>query len=623
MAGIYVLSDSLKSGNKVGKPTTRGDKATDSPEDAAAAFADILGNSLNLSTDPKGQSSKASKHVSGKKGLESPGDSAATQQSTDDSSDKVLGYGNFALPFLTQLLQSNFPAGKEANFGSIGQGTGKALTSDALKANSGGILSGSNQNLTMPGEVPLTADGDLASTGMLAAKTQGSELDNYRQVISELLEVLSGEIKSSGGTSSSLARVTQLLSQSAAQDSDSKEILAVKQDIANKIINFNSQESYSGTVTSAGASSQNIIKDVQGDKALELLAQLTNEITDGSAQEDSITREKKILSLSRELTNLVQTWKTSETSQTSGVLQSSQVSQSSGNSQSSEVSQSSEELQSAKTSQSSETAKTAETLKTAASDANAGSGISADVRGSKPAPDVQDQRVEGLNAAPTAPKSSDVSLKRTKENSFEPIAAQAKDTKLFTTIRPKSEITENQSPRSAESHTEVATLGQNSSNTLGVTANSEPVNVASGKTGGVPVWEQVSSVLREQLTNRQQDLKELDIQLHPAELGKIHINLRWDNGLVHLEVQASQADTRQGLQSHLSDLRHSLTEQGVSCGTLNMGMDGEQRQNQRGDAPRQMIPWNVVSNEDEDSLSTIANSPPLEQKGSSQIDVTA
>jgi flagellar hook-length control protein FliK len=162
----------------------------------------------------------------------------------------------------------------------------------------------------------------------------------------------------------------------------------------------------------------------------------------------------------------------------------------------------------------------------------------------------------------------------------------------------------------------------NSSAGIGIASNLVAANVAGGKTIAIPVYEQISAVFREQTMNKSQDLKQLDIQLHPADLGKIQIGMRWENGQVHLVVQASEAATGQLLQNQLSELRQNLMNQGVNCGSLQMGQGGERQQQSQGDESRRAFNQNTHSNENEDII-TFINPLSLEQDGSNRINVTA
>lgn len=82
-------------------------------------------------------------------------------------------------------------------------------------------------------------------------------------------------------------------------------------------------------------------------------------------------------------------------------------------------------------------------------------------------------------------------------------------------------------------------------------------------------WEQVLDILKKQ-EFKNQEVKELSIQLQPAELGKVNVSLRMENGQVHLVMNASEQATGVILQSHMQELRNGLTQMGVACGNFEM-----------------------------------------------------
>lgn len=91
------------------------------------------------------------------------------------------------------------------------------------------------------------------------------------------------------------------------------------------------------------------------------------------------------------------------------------------------------------------------------------------------------------------------------------------------------------------------------------------------------VWDQVLAVLKKQ-DLKDQALKELSLKLHPAELGKVDVSLKLENGLIHVTMNASEQATSQMLQNHLQDLRAGLAEMGVSCGSLELGYSQDNNQ---------------------------------------------
>lgn len=86
----------------------------------------------------------------------------------------------------------------------------------------------------------------------------------------------------------------------------------------------------------------------------------------------------------------------------------------------------------------------------------------------------------------------------------------------------------------------------------------------------LPIWQQVAQELQAKVLNQLPTIREFNIQLHPAELGQISISVALDNGQVHLQMRASEVATGQILQSSFSELRESLSQSGVQCGTMQM-----------------------------------------------------
>lgn len=101
----------------------------------------------------------------------------------------------------------------------------------------------------------------------------------------------------------------------------------------------------------------------------------------------------------------------------------------------------------------------------------------------------------------------------------------------------------------------------------------------------LPIWNQVAQQLQAKILHQPPSVREINIQLHPAELGQINITLAWDNGHINLHMLASEASTGQILQSNFPELRESLSQSGIQCGMMQMGFadsnpNFDQRRNQ-------------------------------------------
>ncbi len=80
-------------------------------------------------------------------------------------------------------------------------------------------------------------------------------------------------------------------------------------------------------------------------------------------------------------------------------------------------------------------------------------------------------------------------------------------------------------------------------------------------------------------------VEKIEIKLYPAELGKLDVHLRMEDGILHLVINASDQATGNYLQNHLGELRQSLTQIGISCGSMEMSFQGEREQENEGNAP--------------------------------------
>ena len=548
MAGINVLSDTLKVGSKLEKTSTsKGKDVADSPENAATGFAAMLGGRMTLNADPKGQNSKAGQDSEKKQSTVEPVQSTQSPKGLGS----MLGYGIFALPFLEQMLQSDLPAGKEANSGNdVSQGTETMLK----------LLS-------------LASDEVTAQSGMTTPKPQGAnpaitELDKYKQVIADFLVALSGEItdKSPQGISlGSESTGTNNLSQ------DMAKIVQGWMTVADEVANSSFNKAFDSLQALFEASAAPFPKGtpLNPKKIQPLLDVLSAGI--GTVSHELNAKASTLLAALYPI--LSQGGKDAKTLQgVNGMIDS-----------------------------------------------------------------------EGGIIDPAAKESSEFFMKLVKGTDSDLVAAPVKDTAFLTNVQQKSdgmvspkdkislisqgafreEVQKADSMRSTEVSGTKDGQDQTASAGIGVAGNLVATNVADGKTVSVPVWEQISTAFREQITNRHQELKELDIQLHPADLGKIQIGMRWENGQVHLVVQASEAATGQLLQNQLSDLRQNLTNQGVNCGMLQMGQGGErQQQNPHGDESQKTFNQNTHPNEDED-LIPLTNPLSLGRDEINRINVTA
>jgi flagellar hook-length control protein FliK len=135
----------------------------------------------------------------------------------------------------------------------------------------------------------------------------------------------------------------------------------------------------------------------------------------------------------------------------------------------------------------------------------------------------------------------------------------------------------------------------------------------------LPIWAQVAREVHDKAYQARPHLREMEIQLHPAELGQIRLSLRWEDGQVHLRMMASELGTGQMLQANLSELRDNLAQLGVQCGMMEMNM-GNQQGNSREQGRNKSSQLRVES---EDFQETQSVQTILDVESSSKINVTA
>ncbi|WP_172408258.1 flagellar hook-length control protein FliK [Desulfosporosinus sp. FKA] len=596
MASIDVLSEVPKGGSKTGNAsTTKGKTAADSSGNAASAFAQMLNGQIQSKSaaDTKGQSSGAS-HDAQKK--QTSQNSKHISENTSNEQGSVMGYANLALPFLAQMrLQNEFPAGKEANSGN----KASLETVNSLTVNSamskGSLLDSKNLELALMNLLSQSSDEVSSQLGTTMVKSQGinpaiSELDKYKQVIADLLKELSGKITDISGKSTASNSGINL------KNGDAK----TNQEFAKIIQGWLMAAGDDGAESQAAQIAQNAQQDVNGQQvSQESSASLALGVgKDNASTLDLNTLLQGILGFLQD-----EGEKGKQKTDLYAKLDSSSVTGSNEN----------KSVQDSKTS-----------LLTALSNL-----LSEENKGTEDT--VLSSKTEGLVAGFNK-NSSAASAKSFLQTFLNSLAGNgdegSKDASLLTKAKGilNEELINETSTKSNEPSEVKAMQNQNQNQdpllNMGLTNNITAANVTDGKTAAIPVYQQISAAVSEQLMNRPQVLKQLDIQLQPADLGKIQIDLRWENGQVHLQVQASQAATGQLLQNQLPDLRQALANQGINCGMMQMSLGGDRQQNSQGQESTQSQQRSTTTAEDEE-LAPILNIPSLDEDGSNQLNVTA
>jgi len=119
----------------------------------------------------------------------------------------------------------------------------------------------------------------------------------------------------------------------------------------------------------------------------------------------------------------------------------------------------------------------------------------------------------------------------------------------------------------------------------GESVDFKAIDVKHGEKGSAPsLLQQIVQALHKQADlvemsrRRLPHVERVEIQLHPAELGKIYVSVRLEDGQVHLFMQATESSTTSLLQQQLGDLRQTLTDLGVACGRFEMGQGNGREQ---------------------------------------------
>src|SRR5665648_579090 len=544
MTGISVLSNTPKGGHKLEKTATpKGQDLSDSPANAAAGFAAMLSGSMNSNVASKGQNSKDDQ------GSEEIDSDVAPMPSEPNPNlqGSMLGYSNFALSNLFQsILQSDLPAGKEANSGNeVNQGV-EGLATGSLSLTIAPIVSGNKFELAMLNSSSLVSQGGSASTGMTAQEPQGvnpgtPELDKYRQVIGDLLVALSGEIKDPSLKGSRL-------------NLEGFGTTELRQEMVKLVQGWRT-------------ATDDVVEEGQAASGQKKMQPLLDVLM---AKTSNINSNPELKAKAATLLTALNPFLEQE----------------------------------------------GETLK----DGQAASGQ----KKMQPLLDVLMARTSNINSNPEL-KAKAATLLAALNPFLKQEAETLKVPQGINDVKKSlkgNDLGQVATPAEAELSGNKEIKSQPSSVSVGVISNLVVANVAEGKTNALPVWEQISNVLREQVANKQLTVKELEIKLHPADLGKIQIGMRWENGQLHLVVQATEAATGQLLQNQLSNLRQNLTDQGVNCGMLQMGQGGERQQNPQGDASQRTFTQSSEPNEDE-NVFPVTNPLSLGQGESNRVNVMA
>lgn len=94
------------------------------------------------------------------------------------------------------------------------------------------------------------------------------------------------------------------------------------------------------------------------------------------------------------------------------------------------------------------------------------------------------------------------------------------------------------------------------------------------------IWAQVLDAVRNSKGSGSKEINEISLQLQPEELGKLHVSMKMENGQLHMIINASEQATGAFIQNHMAELKESLSQAGIECSMMQMGMGSENERNQ-------------------------------------------
>jgi len=85
--------------------------------------------------------------------------------------------------------------------------------------------------------------------------------------------------------------------------------------------------------------------------------------------------------------------------------------------------------------------------------------------------------------------------------------------------------------------------------------------------------EQAAEILRQVRVGLSPDLREANIQLAPESLGRVTIQLRVEDGVLHAEVRAQTPEALRALERHAPELKAALAQNGVEARSLEFQLE--------------------------------------------------
>lgn len=154
-------------------------------------------------------------------------------------------------------------------------------------------------------------------------------------------------------------------------------------------------------------------------------------------------------------------------------------------------------------------------------------------------------------------------------------------------VQPKGPAAEQATPAATPNMVTAPTTPPTATAANFETALSEAQSMAQPE---APVWKQLATALKP-VRLLSDGSQRLSVELHPAELGSVHLEVSLKDGVLSIRAVAEHVLGRDALQSSLPDLRGELTKAGVQLGNVDVGdktSSGDQGNTEAQQAPHVM-----------------------------------
>jgi flagellar hook-length control protein FliK len=90
----------------------------------------------------------------------------------------------------------------------------------------------------------------------------------------------------------------------------------------------------------------------------------------------------------------------------------------------------------------------------------------------------------------------------------------------------------------------------------------------------------IDQIVAKASVNREGELTELSLQLHPETLGRVNLRLSMAGGVLSAKVMVDNPAVKAALEANLADLRQSLADQGIALQGMSVALGGQGQQHE-------------------------------------------